>query len=203
MTFKGLRAAQARMLAALVLLTGLLLPQAEAGAAVACKSPPAANSKACGHKPPSKPASHHKAKPITAKAAVRSVAAPDAAPDPAAPSSPCFVALASSQASQRMAAKLPFIAGLMPGPAALANAQHPSRKEQSELSSLIAGYQMCHDMPGAAPTGGETAQAAGPDAAHWNAIKSILDNLQAGKLSYGAATQALAQAGQQRQQEPN
>jgi hypothetical protein len=133
--------------------------------------------------------------PVPAIAAVPAAAVATAAAAPGAPS-PCFAALAASQASQNMAAKVPFFAGQAPGPATLANPEHPSKKEQGELSSLIAGYQMCQEM--SAPPGAGSEQGPQPrlDDAQWRASKAILDSLKAGKLSYGAAAHALANAEQ-------
>lgn len=120
--------------------------------------------------------------------------AAQAAPDPYAPTAPCFTALAKSQAAQHMAAKVPFLAGQSAGPAALDNASYPSKKEQTELSSLIAGYQMCRDMSAPGNDSGAGGETDAQDNQRWQARKSVLNQLQAGKLSFGAAARALSEA---------
>ena len=129
-----------------------------------------------------------------ANGSAEGAAAAGARASTATAASPCFAALASSQASQHMADKVPFLAGQAPQPEQLANAGRPSKKEQTELSSLIAGYQMCHDMA-APPSQSDAGSPALPDDAAWRAAKSVLNDLQAGRLSYGAAARALAQPG--------
>jgi hypothetical protein len=94
-----------------------------------------------------------------------------------------------------MAAKVPFFVGQAPGPEVLANSSHPSKKEHEELSSLIAGYQMCQDMSAPAPDDSKSSQPLRLSDEQWRGSKAILDALRAGKLSYGAAARALVEAG--------
>lgn len=203
MLIPGMKAGRALPLASL-LLTALLGWGPEAQAAVPCKTHVQKSSKACAHTLHKKPAAKLKSKstgkagtaaPVTAIKPVAPMAAATSASSPGA-TSPCFNALAASQASQHMAAKVPFFVGQAPGPEVLANTSHPSKKEHEELSSLIAGYQMCHDMSAPAPEGADGSQGPQRGEDQWRASKSILEALRAGKLSYGAAARALDEAGQ-------
>jgi hypothetical protein len=174
-------------------LTGLGL---DADAALACKTKAQKSSKACAHAVHRKPPSNGKSESIgqfTAAKPVVAVAAPSA--DNPMPTSPCFAALAASQAARHIAVKVPLFVGQVPGPETLANASRPSKKEHEELSSLIAGYQMCQEMSASALEASEASQQPPLDDAQWHASKSILEALQAGKMSYGAAAAALVEAG--------
>jgi hypothetical protein len=181
-----------------MLLTTLMCFGTPAKAAAVCKTMAQKSSKACArtvHKKPAPSVKSASTSTTVATAPPAPVAVASEATNPV-PTTPCFAALAASQASQHMAAKVPFFIGLAPGPEVLANASHPSKREHEELSSLIAGYQMCQEMSAPALEGAETGPQPRLDWEQWRASRSILEALRAGKLTYGAAAGALAEAGQ-------
>lgn len=215
----GIQTAQTRALRPVLalLLASLLCWTSQASATVNCARASQASAKACASKAAKKPAAKQKSNAAAtrrcrgakgAAAQRRCLAAPLPANDKAAaalvpvlgtangPTTPCFTALAGSQAAQHMAAKVPFFVGLAAGAEVLDNPAHASKKEQAELSSLIAGYEMCKEMSPPGPGSNQAGERPAPDDAQWRASKSILDGLRTGKLSYGAAARALAEAGQ-------
>jgi hypothetical protein len=209
MPIQGMKPGRGRaLLLGAMLLSSLMCFGSHAAAAVACKTQAQKSSKACAPTAHKKPVPKLKSK-STANAAAKKPGTPVAPATPvtpvtplsatavtsAAPTTPCFAALAASQATQHMAAKVPFFVGQAPGPEVLANSSHPSKKEHEELSSLIAGYQMCQDMSAPAPDDSKSSQPLRLSDEQWRGSKAILDALRAGKLSYGAAARALVEAG--------
>jgi hypothetical protein len=106
--------------------------------------------------------------------------------------SACFAALGSSYASRHLATRVPFFLDHAPGAQALENKGHPNATEKSELSSVVAGYEMCLDMQAAARRETYAAEVITELEAYWKHTKSILGNLQGGRLSFGDAARAVA-----------
>ena len=130
----------------------------------------------------------------TAQCAAASTSSGGGAPaQPSAnPGTACFAALAASQASRRLAPRIPFLSASAASPDVLANTSVPSASDRKVLGSVIAGYGMCLDM-GA----GWRKQAYAPVVtsaldAYWQDIQSILKELAGGKRSYGDAARAIA-----------
>ena len=109
------------------------------------------------------------------------------------PDSPCFAALGASSASRHIAAKVPFFLDGEASAQLLANTGRPSKMEKTELSSVLAGYEMCLDMSADWRSASYSPQAAGVLDAYWQKTKSILTGLEAGKTSYGEAARAVSE----------
>ena len=107
------------------------------------------------------------------------------------PRSVCLDALASSRASQHIAAKVPFLLDQPPTADALANRGRPDKTEKMELASVIAGHDLCRDMSSAWQHETYSPEVVGLQDAKWRETKAILENLQAGRLSYGDAAKAV------------
>jgi hypothetical protein len=107
------------------------------------------------------------------------------------PRSTCLDALASSRASQHIAAKVPFLMDQAPTSDVLANRGHPDKTEKMELASVIAGHDLCRDMSSAWQHETYSPEVVGLQDAKWHETKAILESLQAGKLSYGEAARAI------------
>jgi len=109
------------------------------------------------------------------------------------PPSPCFHALASSNAARHLAGKVPYLVDAEANAAQLAQSARPSKMERSELSSVLAGYEMCLDMSADWRQASYTPEAQNLLDAYWAQTKSVLGALAGGKLSYGEAARAVAE----------
>lgn len=130
----------------------------------------------------------------TAQCAAAAASSGSAAPaQPSAnPGTACFAALAASQASRRLAPRIPFLSASAASSDVLANTSVPSASDRKVLGSVIAGYGMCLDMAAEwrkqayAPVVGSALDA------YWHDIQGILKELAGGKRSYGDAARAIA-----------
>jgi hypothetical protein len=127
-----------------------------------------------------------------------SVAVPASLMLPSAPQAntgaSCFEALAASNASRRLAHKVPFLAASAASPEALDNKSIPGKMEKEELHSVISGYGMCLDMTASWRRETYTPAAVGALDAYWQEVQSTLTALAAGKKTYGEAARAVAQS---------
>jgi hypothetical protein len=110
------------------------------------------------------------------------------------PGTPCFAALAASNAARRLSPQVPFLSASAASPEALANQGLPNRMEREELGSVVAGYGMCLDM--AAVWRKQTYAPALLIAlnAYWHEVESVLNELAGGKRNFGDAARAIAES---------
>jgi hypothetical protein len=108
------------------------------------------------------------------------------------PGTPCFSALAGSNAARHLASRVPFLSNSAASPEVLTHKGMPNKMEREELGSVIAGYGMCLDM--AAAWRRQTYSPARVSAldAYWLDAKLILGELAGGKRNFGDAAKAIA-----------
>jgi hypothetical protein len=108
------------------------------------------------------------------------------------PGTPCFAALAASNAARRLSSQVPFLSASAASPEAMANQGLPNKMEREELGSVVAGYGMCLDM--AAAWRKQTYAPALLIAlnAYWHEVESVLKELAGGKRNFGDAARAIA-----------
>ena len=109
------------------------------------------------------------------------------------PESACFAALRASNAARHLSAKVPFLANDAAGAELFGNPGHPSKIEKTELSSVIAGYDMCLDMAASARQEAYSQEVIQLQDAYWAQTKTILTGLQNGRLSFGDAARAVSE----------
>lgn len=108
------------------------------------------------------------------------------------PGAACFAALAASNASRRLASRVPFLSDSAASPEALANKGVPGRMEKEELGSVIAGYGMCVDMSASWRKAVYASAVVSALDAYWRDAQVILHELAGGKRTFGDAAGAIA-----------